>query len=252
MVFAPDRTLAAYGNIYLSNGTARLEPTTCVHPKFRDQGLEDHHLARALDWMRVNAPGDKLEWIVNDKHQGWKDRLEGAGFQWTRHDYVMEIVMSEAPPTPQLSNGYQLRAYERGKDDSVVWEVIDKSFEDHRGYHPYPYEEWSKSFFDHPDWSPALSTVVTHGDEVAAAAMAFNYSNTAWIRSLGVLREYRKNGLGLAMLHRIFGEAYARGQRKVGLGVDAESLTGATRLYERAGMHIKEHFIRYEKIIPVA
>jgi hypothetical protein len=31
------------------------------------------------------------------------------------------------------------------------------------------------------------------------------------------------------------------------LGVDASSLTGATRLYEKAGMHIVEESDRYEK-----
>jgi hypothetical protein len=41
-----------------------------------------------------------------------------------------------------------------------------------------------------------------------------------------------------------FGDAAAfirqfwkRGKLKVGLGVDAQSLTGATRLYQKAGMH---------------
>ena len=34
---------------------------------------------------------------------------------------------------------------------------------------------------------------------------------------------------------------------KVGLGVDGASLTGATRLYEKAGMHIFRQFDAYEK-----
>ena len=31
----------------------------------------------------------------------------------------------------------------------------------------------------------------------------------------------------------------------MGLGVDAESLTGATRLYERAGMHADRRYVYY-------
>jgi hypothetical protein len=34
------------------------------------------------------------------------------------------------------------------------------------------------------------------------------------------------------------GEFARRGEKRVGLGVDAESETGATRLYERVGMHV--------------
>jgi mycothiol synthase len=38
-----------------------------------------------------------------------------------------------------------------------------------------------------------------------------------------------------------------RGVRSVGLGVDAQNPTGATRLYERAGMHVVFEAIVYEK-----
>ncbi len=39
-----------------------------------------------------------------------------------------------------------------------------------------------------------------------------------------------------ALLKRSFAELYRRGRRRVGLGVDAESLTGATKLYESVRM----------------
>jgi hypothetical protein len=33
----------------------------------------------------------------------------------------------------------------------------------------------------------------------------------------------------------------------IGLSVDAANLTGATRLYERAGMHVSQEYVSYEK-----
>ena len=51
----------------------------------------------------------------------------------------------------------------------------------------------------------------------------------------------------LALLHHSFGELYRRGKRKVGLEVDAQSLTGATRLYEKAGMRVDRQYDVYEK-----
>jgi ribosomal protein S18 acetylase RimI-like enzyme len=54
-------------------------------------------------------------------------------------------------------------------------------------------------------------------------------------------------GLGLALLRHSFDEFYRRGKRKGGLGVDAGSLTGATRLYERAGMRVARQYSIYEK-----
>ena len=43
-------------------------------------------------------------------------------------------------------------------------------------------------------------------------------------------------GLGEALLRAAFAELFARGRRRVGLGVDTENVTGALRLYERVGM----------------
>jgi ribosomal protein S18 acetylase RimI-like enzyme len=38
----------------------------------------------------------------------------------------------------------------------------------------------------------------------------------------------------------------ARGSRRAGLDVDASNLTGALRLYERAGMHVDRQFDSYQ------
>ena len=65
----------------------------------------------------------------------------------------------------------------------------------------------------------------------------------------GGAAKWRKRGLGLALLLHTFNEFYQRGDRTVGLGVDAQSLTGATRLYEKAGMHVTRQYDTYEKVI---
>ena len=44
-----------------------------------------------------------------------------------------------------------------------------------------------------------------------------------------------------------FAELRRRRRTRVGLGVDAGSLTGATRLYEKAGMRAIRDFIKFEK-----
>jgi ribosomal protein S18 acetylase RimI-like enzyme len=51
----------------------------------------------------------------------------------------------------------------------------------------------------------------------------------------------------MALLRHSFAEFYKRGWRTAGLDVDASSLTGALKLYERAGMHVARRFDRFEK-----
>jgi ribosomal protein S18 acetylase RimI-like enzyme len=62
-----------------------------------------------------------------------------------------------------------------------------------------------------------------------------------------VLRPWRRRGLGRALLLQAFAAFRERGLARAALGVDAESLTGANRLYESAGMHVAARFDIYEK-----
>ena len=66
-------------------------------------------------------------------------------------------------------------------------------------------------------------------------------------RRIIVLREYRRRGIGEALLYMAFDAFYKMGKKRVGLGVDASSLTGAATLYKRVGMYITRQFDLYEK-----
>ncbi len=248
LIFAREGALAAYGNAWDTGAHVRTEQT-CVHPNYRGRGLEEFLIERVEAYTREIAESKTIQWIMSMDHVATIERFVQRGYQPTRHDYVMEIVMSEAPPAPTLAESFVMRAFERGRDERAVWACTQEAFRDHRGHSDLAFEEWAKGFFEHADWSSELSTVVMQGDEVVAATMAFHFFNGGWILQLGVRRAWRKHGLGLAMLYRVFGECFTRGISRVGLGVDAYSLTGATRLYEHAGMKIKNHYVRYEKEI---
>jgi ribosomal protein S18 acetylase RimI-like enzyme len=91
------------------------------------------------------------------------------------------------------------------------------------------------------------------GEQVAGVCLcrAHGYDNPeiGHVNTLGVRRPWRQRGIGLALLRHSFGELYRRGRRGAGLGVDAENLTGALRLYENAGMYVQHAFDRFEKEI---
>ncbi len=67
--------------------------------------------------------------------------------------------------------------------------------------------------------------------------------STGW----GGRRPWRRQGLALALLYHTFHEFRRRGKKRVGLGADAGSLTGATQLYEKAGMRAVQQMAPYEK-----
>src|SRR5581483_8534222 len=250
LIYAPNHLLVAYGNVWDSGPRVRVDPSTCVHPQYRACGLEDSLMERAEEWTREYATVKTIQWIVNAEQARWVQRFEARGYAIIRHDWVMEIVMNEPPPAPIVHKGIVLRSFERGRDERAVWACIQESFRDTWGHvDDYSFNAWATWIMDHADWSAEISCVAQDGDEIAGAAMAFNFPNIGWIRQLGVRRPWRRQGIALAMLYRVFGEFYRRGVKKVGLGVDAESVTVATQLYERVGMRIKNHFVRYEKAV---
>jgi GNAT superfamily N-acetyltransferase len=63
---------------------------------------------------------------------------------------------------------------------------------------------------------------------------------------MGVRRPWRRKGIALALLHHSFGECWRRGKKRVMLGVDTDSLTGAVDLYKKAGMYIHHQTDLYE------
>jgi ribosomal protein S18 acetylase RimI-like enzyme len=91
--------------------------------------------------------------------------------------------------------------------------------------------------------------VAIAGNEIAGVSICEHKRDPdlGWVDALGVRAGYRRRGIAEALLRTAFAEFWRRGERRVGLGVDAESPTGATRLYERAGMRTLWHAVVWEK-----
>jgi mycothiol synthase len=84
------------------------------------------------------------------------------------------------------------------------------------------------------------------GNVIAGLTLADNIDGKGWIENVGVRRPWRRRGMALALLLHAFGALYARGVTHIGLSVDAESPTGAPRIYERAGMELDQSYRLYE------
>lgn len=162
------------------------------------------------------------------------------------------------PPVPEWPEGIVVRLY-NGTDAefAAIVRADQEAFADHWGYVEQPFEEtlslWRHFFQDDPDWDPALWFVAMDGDEIAGISLCQSKTNEdadmGWVSTLGVRRSWRRRGVALALLQHSFQELYRRGSKRAALGVDANSLTGALRLYEKAGMSVARQFDRYEKVL---
>lgn len=196
---------------------------------------------------------------VYEKNTAKIEALTRAGFKHIRNFWRMLIEMDSAPPAPQLPDHITMRAMRYPDELAAVVQADRLGFKDHWGYVDQPFEhdleEWQHfiqedKLFDSDLYFLAIDE---RNGEIAGISLCrsqeWGKPEAAYVESLAVLPAYRKQGLGLAMLHYTFGEFWKRDQKIVTLHVDAASLTGATRLYEKAGMHIDETSMAYQKVL---
>lgn len=183
-----------------------------------------------------------------------KKLFEDFGYRHIRSTYYMIIEMATLAPEPEFPAGIIVRTYNPETDAEAVYLAEQEAFRDHFGFVEKPFEEGLKRWKydrEHEGFDPTLYFLAMDGNEIAGLNLcrpsSYYDADSGWVRSLGVRRPWRKRGLGLALLRHSFNEFYRRGKHKVGLGVDAENLTGALRLYESAGMHVDQAYDYYEK-----
>jgi ribosomal protein S18 acetylase RimI-like enzyme len=184
---------------------------------------------------------------VDAGDQPGREIHKAAGFTPIRFSWRMEIQLSQPPNLATWPAGVELRPFVSAEHARQVFEAHQEAFADHWGHTPVPYDDWDLRKLKSENFDPSLWHVAWAGDEIAGISLCSKRAGIGWVGTLGVRRPWRRQGLGMALMQHSFGEFYRRAQFTIGLGVDASSPTGATRLYERAGMRVASEFVIYEK-----
>ncbi|MEO6890643.1 MAG: GNAT family N-acetyltransferase [Ktedonobacteraceae bacterium] len=252
VVLSPEGRIVGYTEIE-DREHARLLSFVCVQPEYRGRGISTYLLGqveqRARELMLLARPEVRVTLSVQCSHANAAagQLLTSAGFTPTRHHWRMEITMDEPLRAPQWPEDIAVRTFVLRQDERTTFDGTEDAFRDHWGYMPWNYEEWQHWTVQREDFDPTLWFLAIAGNELAGCSLCEYNMTMGWVHQLAVRRPWRRKGLGMALLLHSFGEFYRRGTREVGLGVDAQSLTGATRLYERAGMHIARQYDTYLK-----
>ncbi len=227
---------------------------------FEDLGLTAFLLqtaeTRAREIMQGATQGVRVtlnSWTETADRAG-QQALAEEGYLPLRYYWRMEIELDMPPPLPVWPDGIGVRVFVPGQDNRATYEAMDEGFRGSWGYEQESFEEWERFGVANTDFDPSLWFLAVDGDEIAGTALCRHdvgeTVHIGWIDQLAIRPRWRKRGLALALLHHAFGEFYRRDILKCGLAVDAENVSGATRLYERAGMHRSDRSdIRYEKVL---
>ncbi len=256
LVLSPEGKVIAFASVD-HNQHARIFVGGDVHPDYRGRGIGTQLLQlneeRAHQHI-AEAPADARVSMLtrfDEKDDVARHLLEKHGYKQIRSFWRMKIELHEAPPVPRWAAGITIRTL---ADDPnmfrAVFEADEEAFQDHWGHTPGKFEEWERWTRKRENFDPSLWFLAMDGNEIAAFSLCADEKELGgWVHSLGVRRQRRRRGIGEALLYQSFEEFYKRGIHEVYLGVDASSLTGATRLYQRVGMHIDRRSDTYEKEI---
>ena len=230
------------GFAFIQRRGERYDGDGWVHPDAFGRGVG----TAIVDWIEtrsreLGSPEVRIGILHEDERAACL--LRRRGFEPIRSFFRMVIEFDDEPEPPAWPEGFSVVTLVPG-EERVLHEVLEEAFEDHWGHQHRPFEEWiSARALEHE-----LCFLVRSGNAVAAGAECKReLFGMGWVDVLGTRREYRRKGVGDALLRHAFGELYRRGARRVGLGVDAENPTGATRLYERVGMRVASQSDVYAK-----
>lgn len=233
-----------------------------IHPDYRGRGLGTWMIRWAEQRARQIAatlPADRdivlFSW-VEDVDQAAKEILAREQFLVERYWWQMEIQLETTPPVPTWPDGMNIRTFIAGQDERATHHALAEAFSTN-GDEPYSvFEDWLRYGVEGESFDPTLwFLAVEDNDEIAGVILCELRTDSArgWISEVAVRPQWRKRGLAQALLFHAFGEFYRRDIHQCALAVDAANPSGATRLYERVGMHANNHVeIQYKKVLRAA
>jgi mycothiol synthase len=257
IVAEPGGAVVAAAYTWDEEPNALFDSAGWVHPGYRGRGIGTA-LVRAVEHRAVrdlaNVPAGSAPRVLQSYDadasgafdpdvSGAHVLLEGLGYSPEREYLHMEIEVSEgfdrgAPPA-----GIEIRPRIEADDRDIV-AVMAGAFDD-----PWDYEEARQEFAVSETYDPTLWLVAFEQDEAVGALFGYIAEGRGQISALGVRAAWRRRGIAQALLRSGFVMFRDRGVADVRLNVDRDNATGATHLYEQAGMHLRRRWLMVAKTL---
>jgi len=227
-----------------------------VIPEFRGREVEEKLAQTAIRELKKH----EMEIVQAGTVEGRGDmaRLwEGLGFKLVRTFSLMKRDLDELPTSVGENTKVVMTPLRRDSDEDLRmlnW-LDNECFKEHFNYRPTPVDRTvyfvrEDTFFKDQEWFFALLGGQHAGYVGAGIDEKYNLernARTGWIMDIGVLKAYRRQGIGTRLMLQGMGRLKAKGMTSVMLGVDDWNVTKAIKLYEKVGFKVSEKDFAYEK-----
>jgi mycothiol synthase len=218
-----------------------------VHPDALGRGI-GRLIATGLEENAARRGARRIQNGVYEPDTAARGLLESLDYSAVRVVREMRIDLEVPPPISEWPDGLRVVSFDPARDALEFHAAHQEAFADAWDHTPEDFESWSKEHLGGERFDPTLWCVVRSGEEIAAGTICTGDTyGGGFVHALFTRRPWRRQGVGAALLGDALGRFWERGERSVGLGVDAESATGAFRLYKRAGMVPVLGWVLYEK-----
>jgi mycothiol synthase len=197
---------------------------------------------------------DFLKTSLYENDEIFLKALAISDFESHRKYWRLRIDHNDSTGISQMAKLPQADIEIRGFSESeanFLWmhQLSNEIFADHYDFNPMNFERWKYEFASGVN-NPALWRVAYIGDKPVGYSWGserFTSEGFGYVASLGVLREFRSLGIAKALLNDAFERDATAGLQGTLLHCDATNPTGATRLYESAGMRVDRIYVAYRK-----
>lgn len=263
MLFAEvDGQVIAYGRIWwddLSDGIRLYHPFGFLHPDWRGQGIGSAMWAAGEEHCRQIAtshPQEMPKFFQVEPFETEKAMitlLENCGYKPVRYEAHMVRDLNDPFPEGPMPPGLEVRPV-KPEHIRTIFEASNEAFRDHWGTRDQSEEE-EKEFQESPFYRPELWKVAWDGDEVASVIHNFidenenkeNNRRRGYTEGICTRRPWRKQGLARSLLVQSMQMFKEMGMSETALSVDAENISGATRLYAGVGYRKVQQQVIFRK-----
>ncbi len=235
-----------------------------IHPQWRGSGLDRALLRWAEARVREVAAehpadsGKRFDVFCMGNEKNKATLLESEGYKPVRWFDTMVRPSLDDLPDFELPAGFEARPA-TADQYRTIWKAWMAALVDHWGFSEPNEEEYKGWMEDKRHFQPDLWQVAWENatGRVAGNVLGFidHEENAKYGRLRGytecisVGADYRRRGIARALIIMSLRAQKAAGMTESALGVDSESLTGATRVYGDCGFRVVRQDCLYRKAL---
>ena len=228
-----------------------------VIPESRGGGIERQLVEIALRELKVRGM-TTAQAFADSRELEYIGLLEELGFKQVRVGSNMEMELANISHGIGENKQVAIRTLRKDREEDIklLTRLLNETFKEHFNFRPDTVEDIRYFLFSDPNYDKykqvffAILDNETVGYVGAGIDERYNLEKnieSGEIFTIGVLKEYRRTGIGARLILYALETLAAEGMTKARLGVDDLNPTKAMSLYEKAGFKVTKKDLVFER-----